>query len=577
MREMVRNVLIYVVGIYLGTFLFEIVFTINSAFILLATEWLKAVGIDPKTDILALFVELSDTLNLGHALLFLVVAVGVGVLNYQYALRSVTILYLIFYFPICAYRSVFPGAQKSLDIWFREFCAQVFQQGGHALAFAGLLVLLKYDASVWWLFAILFGMPTLSQFVRMAIGAPGGSMTMGNMAFGSMGRGTFQSLAMLSALSKNGKANLLGGRNPSLAGNVPSNVVPGSGQNAFDFGMNGFNFSRLSPAYNHQNGQKNLPGNPAASPISPVNNIGNSGIVTTGGVNQNMEGIVPASPSSAQFKQNQSVQTAIPNSMNPSSNVKQSSVIDNAKQMLTSPTVKKAALNTAKIGAKATLYTGAAMVGGAMGGNEGAAIMAAKRVKSYTGNMITSAGLHRIPGKAASFIRGNFGQSSTPVSKTPMKVAGGYTPLSGLNRNGGTLSTSTPLRTKKVKSQMLNQAARQQYQQRMMQIGNSAGISQQSATINSTNVVPSPTPMKMSGQLSQTKAATNAQPKQETRVQGTTQVGRKAVQFKTPTTTQSPSLTNNHTKQQKTTLNNQGTAPFVPNNGFKKIKFPPKK
>jgi len=199
--DMAKGIIIYVFGIYLAGYIFDIVFEANAIVIELAKSGLeKTTGWSPEEfKVLTMFV--MSTESVPEALLLMFIAFSVGMLNFQYAVRTVVLMFLIIIFPLCAYASVFPGSQKTLDTWFREFASQVFTQGGHALAYALFLSLLNTHSSFWILVAFLVSMPTVSGMIRMVFGAPGAGTVGGGFGLGSM----LAMKALMQGVSNRGK------------------------------------------------------------------------------------------------------------------------------------------------------------------------------------------------------------------------------------------------------------------------------------------------------------------------------------------------------------------------------------
>jgi len=197
-KDMGRGFVIYILGIWLGSYLFEMIFTINEFLVKLALYGMQSAGIPSDINFLNLFLILQDIPTLGGSIMFFIVVFSIGILNYQYALRMIMLVMLIILFPLCAYASVFPASRKALDIWFREFMSQVFMNGGHAIGYALFLILLKNGASNWTLFAFLMGLPQISGLIRLVLGAPGGVVS------GSMGFASAMALTTMLRTSKGG-------------------------------------------------------------------------------------------------------------------------------------------------------------------------------------------------------------------------------------------------------------------------------------------------------------------------------------------------------------------------------------
>lgn len=225
-RDMQEGVFIYVGGLLTGSFIFKIVFGINTFLILWAKSGLISNNIPTDMKFLDLAIALQNTPSLGGAILFFLIVFSIGTLNYQYALRMLVLVVLIILFPAAAYASIYPWSRRALDIWMREFASQVLENGGHALAFALFLVLMKNGANNWTLFAFLGGLPHLSSLVRILLGAPisgGGPVS---SALGTMlGGGSMMSMMLMAgALKGGGGAGALGGF--AFGGNTGGASVP---------------------------------------------------------------------------------------------------------------------------------------------------------------------------------------------------------------------------------------------------------------------------------------------------------------------------------------------------------------
>lgn len=196
--EILQSILIFMVCLYYGFYIFDTIFGFNSLFISFAADGLqKSTGWNVH-ELSVLDIFQRETTSLPKALLLLIVVASLGVMNYQYALRMCTLLFLMSYFPVTAYTSIFPASHKSLDTWFREFFAQVFMQFGHALAYALFLAVLAKDANFWILIAFILGMPTISSLVRIGFGASnGGGSGVGGAVKGMLGAGSLMAAQAL--------------------------------------------------------------------------------------------------------------------------------------------------------------------------------------------------------------------------------------------------------------------------------------------------------------------------------------------------------------------------------------------
>ncbi|MET1174554.1 hypothetical protein [Paenibacillus amylolyticus] len=184
-NSMSEGFVIYFVGLNLGGYMYKLVFSANYVVVLWAIDGLKmATGWD-VTQVNILDIMTSETKSLGQAALIILIVFCVGMLNYQYALRLATLIFLMVIFPWVLYRCTTPGSQKVLDEWFREFAAQVFTQAGHAIGYAIFIAILAKQPSFWILLVFLVGMPTITSLVRIPIGAKGGGTVGGGFGMGT--------------------------------------------------------------------------------------------------------------------------------------------------------------------------------------------------------------------------------------------------------------------------------------------------------------------------------------------------------------------------------------------------------
>lgn len=110
--------------------------------------------------------------SLGLALLILLAAVSVIVINYQYIVRQVMLMVLIVLFPVTCVLTVFPRFRHAMQIWWEEFISNLILPAAHALAF-GLFFLITFysDASIWFIVVYFFALPTIAALVRKLTGA----------------------------------------------------------------------------------------------------------------------------------------------------------------------------------------------------------------------------------------------------------------------------------------------------------------------------------------------------------------------------------------------------------------------
>ncbi|KQN97034.1 hypothetical protein ASF12_23480 [Paenibacillus sp. Leaf72] len=223
--EMSRGILVYFLGLYLGGYMFDLVFFGNRLIVLWSIDGLKEVTGWNVNEFSILEVVSMETTNFAHSILVFVVVLCVGMLNYQYAVRLVTLMFLIIIFPLVLYAGMYPGNQKALDTWFKEFLSQVYTQGGHALGYAIFVALLAKQPSFWILFAFLISMPTITSLIRLLFGAPGGGTIGGGMGIGSLMAMNTMMRGVKGSGVFNGNGPVTAGA-PSSAGNAPIQKNP---------------------------------------------------------------------------------------------------------------------------------------------------------------------------------------------------------------------------------------------------------------------------------------------------------------------------------------------------------------
>lgn len=198
-HEMMEGVLIFVGAMMTASFIIDTIFTVNHYIVRFAMSVLTRYNIPTDMKFLDLVVALQNTPSVGGALIFLLVVVSIGILNYQYAFRMLALVFMMALFPGAAYASIYPWSRKAMDTWLREFVALVFENAGHALAFSIFLAAIHNGASNWVLFAFLFGFPQLASMIRIVVGAPTfGTMTNVGGNLGTMfGGGSMVSMQRL--------------------------------------------------------------------------------------------------------------------------------------------------------------------------------------------------------------------------------------------------------------------------------------------------------------------------------------------------------------------------------------------
>ncbi|MBG9790960.1 hypothetical protein ABD72_22875 [Brevibacillus laterosporus] len=294
-RDMVNGFLIYLCAIYFGSYLFQMVFGINTFFIkigyLAFTSSLEKIGISAEgLNFFSLLVyaigggetaggigaisvvegglagAYSALITGGSSIPFIGAGIGiaaasllfasvcfVALFNFQYTMRMMMIAAHFVYFPIVAYSSIFPASRRAFDVWFRSLLSIVLVQGFQAL-FLGFFYVILFGISFMSKLIILtcglIILMTIPIFVGMALGGPGGLMGAAVSFMGLNGMHGLNKTHKYSALSR-GKTNY--GNEPIVAGTNQTSKPKTVGQaNAF---ISSPNMSTLMPKITSGMGQ----------------------------------------------------------------------------------------------------------------------------------------------------------------------------------------------------------------------------------------------------------------------------------------------------------------------------------
>lgn len=181
-------------------------FIVDLNFIIVDLVWvvLKENNINVGPFLETIWGNTEDVLNvksLGLAILVFVATMMTFVLNYQYAMRMITLSVLIVIFPIIILSVIFPTRRESALIWFHEFTSNVMMQSAHAIAIGMFMALRHFiddTVSFWILCAFMFGLPAVSTLVQRIVGGITGVQS-NAVAGGGMG-GNIASAMGMSAL-----------------------------------------------------------------------------------------------------------------------------------------------------------------------------------------------------------------------------------------------------------------------------------------------------------------------------------------------------------------------------------------
>jgi len=198
-------------GPYLLGFVFDVNYAIVKQFEYIAGPYLG------KSFLASIYNE--NTASLGSAIVAFVAVFSVGLLNWQYTMRKLTIMLLVGLLPIVAVVSIPPSRRRCLGIWFSEFIAAVFLQAAHAAALTLMILVLNHlgnsSQEFWVKLATIFGLTGMAGLFRRVVGAD----TLG--AGNTLGAGIGAALGM-GALFAMGRMLGVGGR--SIAGGASAGI-----------------------------------------------------------------------------------------------------------------------------------------------------------------------------------------------------------------------------------------------------------------------------------------------------------------------------------------------------------------
>ncbi|RYD07204.1 hypothetical protein N752_01060 [Desulforamulus aquiferis] len=174
-----------------------------------------------------------ETGLIGDAIIAFIAAFSVGVINWQYAMRKLTIAALLAILPVTLVISIFPSRREAISIWIKEMTANVFLQAAHAFVIAFMILFLRANETssgsglisqtfIMHL-AMVMGLTTLTSLVRRVIGAE----SMGSGAMGMVGTGLgFAGIAAMGRIMSRGLSRGKQMDLNSAAGSTGSNDGP---------------------------------------------------------------------------------------------------------------------------------------------------------------------------------------------------------------------------------------------------------------------------------------------------------------------------------------------------------------
>lgn len=194
-KDYLLGALYVVVALRFGIEIWNIMFDINYFLIDLVYQTATNNGVNISRFLDTIWGD-QDSYNkiiefqsLGLAILVFLAFCMTFVLNYQYALRMITLSILFLIFPIVLIGLMFPSRRHAFALWVHETASQIFMQFAHAVA----LVLFFYltqnveNISFWLIFAYFFGLPVVVSLVQKVVGAFTGIQSGGGGVMSNMG------------------------------------------------------------------------------------------------------------------------------------------------------------------------------------------------------------------------------------------------------------------------------------------------------------------------------------------------------------------------------------------------------
>lgn len=174
--------------------------------------------------------------SLGLAILVLIAAFMVIVINYQYMVRKIMLMVLLVLFPVTCVLTVFPKFRHSLQMWWDEFLSNLVLPAAHALALGSFFLLLRLSSSslsIWLIIVYMLALPVIAGLVRKLLGAEDSAGGVWGAMSGIAGLAGLMSLTkmMRPRGGKSGKES--GGSAVATEGGTPagsSSVMTASGE-----------------------------------------------------------------------------------------------------------------------------------------------------------------------------------------------------------------------------------------------------------------------------------------------------------------------------------------------------------
>lgn len=195
-KDYLLGALYVVVALRFGIEIWNIMFKINEFLIgvVYETATNNGVSIGRFLDSIwgdqSSYEKIIEFQSLGLAILVFLAFCMTFILNYQYALRMITLSILFLIFPLVLLGLMFPSRRHAFALWVHETASQIFMQFAHAVAIVLFFYLTQNadNISFWVIFAYFFGLPVVVSLVQRVVGAFTGIQSSGGVVsnMGSM-------------------------------------------------------------------------------------------------------------------------------------------------------------------------------------------------------------------------------------------------------------------------------------------------------------------------------------------------------------------------------------------------------
>lgn len=208
-KDYTQAFVVALAAVRFGAYIWTAIISLTQFFVKLIWAYMLQAGIRPGFFMdmiwgvgIAGFNGSTNSGTLALAIIILLAALMVLSLNYQYVMRLIILGLLIILFPIVATLSIYPGYRHSLQMWLKEFVANVILPLAHALALGAFFLTMNMKGlssglSFWLPLVYFAGLPAITVLIRELLGLQGGG---GNKVLGAMA-----GMAGLAALMSMGK------------------------------------------------------------------------------------------------------------------------------------------------------------------------------------------------------------------------------------------------------------------------------------------------------------------------------------------------------------------------------------